>query len=117
MQGINVEKFNVNNALYVENLQVLIENWLTSISLVINRLSSEEKIAEPMEVDSDIDFDGSDSLTFSLQHFIELQQALIDLKSPKGNVNEFSKRLQEYLSSESSRNELLSEMRLIPHLQ
>ena len=76
MSGINVEKLNMKNTVYLENLQVLIEILLNSITLV-----------------------------------------MIDSKSPKGNVNEFSKRLQEYLSSEDSRNELLSEMRLIPHLQ
>ncbi|MPY22499.1 hypothetical protein FM037_08060 [Shewanella psychropiezotolerans] len=73
MPGMNIETFNVNNTLYVENLQVLIEKLLASITLVINRLSSEEMLVESMEVDNDIDFDDSVSLTFGLQHFIELQ--------------------------------------------
>ena len=70
---MNIETFNVNNTLYVENLQELIEKLLASITLVINRLSSEEMLVESMEVDNDIDFDDSVSLTFGLQHFIELQ--------------------------------------------
>ena len=125
MSGLNVDNFVVKDTLYVENVQVLIENLLTSITLVINRLSQEESILGSIETVGNTNihkitnkyFDDSVCLTSSLQHFIELQKALIDLTGPRGNVTGFSKRLRQYMSSKDSCNELLSELRLIQHLQ
>lgn len=48
-----------------------------------------------------------------LSKLIELREALVALKGPLGNIPAFRSRLQELLSSEASREKLLSELQLL----
>ena len=48
-----------------------------------------------------------------LRQLLELREALVALKGPLGNIPAFRNRLQELLSSETAREQLLQELQLI----
>ncbi len=96
---------------------VMKESQLTLSTSVPNKLVDEDDVdmAVKLSFESLKDFspDRIVEKVPELKKLIELREALLALKGPLGNVPEFRSRLQELLSSDESREKLLSELNLI----
>ncbi len=96
---------------------VMKESELNLSVAVPNKLVDEEDVDLPVEISfkslKDFSPDHIVESVPELRKLIELREALLALKGPLGNVPEFRSRLQELLSSDESREKLLSELDLI----
>lgn len=96
---------------------VMKESQLKLSATVSNKLVDEEDADLPVELTfaslSDFSPDQVVNQVPELAKLIELREALLALKGPLGNVPAFRSRLQELLSSDESREKLLSELNLI----
>jgi type VI secretion system protein ImpB len=96
---------------------VMRESELGLSTVVKNKLSDDENADMPVELRfnalTDFNPDSIASQVPELNKLIELREALVALKGPLGNIPAFRDRLQELLSSEESRDKLLSELNLV----
>ncbi|MCL9781340.1 type VI secretion system contractile sheath small subunit [Vibrio sp. S4M6] len=94
---------------------VMRENNLGVKTVVKNKLSQE---ASDLSIDvsfkslQDFSPDSIAKQVPDLKKLIELREALVALKGPLGNIPAFRSRLQEIVSSEESRKQLLDELQL-----
>lgn len=96
---------------------VMRESELGLSTVVKNKLGDDENADMPVELRfnslTDFNPDSIASQVPELNNLIELREALVALKGPLGNIPAFRERLQELLSSEESRDKLLSELNLV----
>lgn len=96
---------------------VMRESELGLSTVVKNKLGDDENADMPVELRfnslTDFNPDSIASQVPELNKLIELREALVALKGPLGNIPAFRERLQELLSSEESRDKLLSELNLV----
>lgn len=96
---------------------VMRESELGLSTVVKNKLGDDENADMPVELRfnalADFNPDSIASQVPELNKLIELREALVALKGPLGNIPAFRDRLQELLSSEESRDKLLSELNLV----
>ncbi len=96
---------------------VMKESQLTLSMVVSNKLVDESDVDLPVELSfeslDDFSPDHVVSQIPELSKLIELREALMALKGPLGNVPAFRTRLQALLSSDESREKLLSELNLL----
>jgi type VI secretion system protein ImpB len=96
---------------------VMRESKLEISTKVPDMLSDEEGGEIPVKMSfnslSDFSPDAVCEQVPEVKKLIELREALVALKGPLGNIPAFRSRLQELLSSEESREKLISELKLV----
>jgi type VI secretion system protein ImpB len=105
---INIDKDNFNEVLKGQNLKLDIN--------VPNKISGdpEEELSVSLKFDSIKDF-GPEAIVKKspeLNKLMELREALNSLKGPMSNIPEFRKQIQELVTDETKREQLLNEMKL-----
>lgn len=106
-KAININKNNFNEVLEKHNLGLEL--------LVPNRLSDEatdEELAINLQFQSMKDFDPASLVQQvpEMKALMELRDALVALKGPLGNVPSFRKAIEEVLTNQESREQVLAEL-------
>lgn len=106
-KAININKNNFNEVLEKHNLGLEL--------LVPNRLSDEatdEELAINLQFQSMKDFDPASLVQQvpEMKALMELRDALVALKGPLGNVPSFRKAIEEVLTNQESRAQVLAEL-------
>lgn len=105
-EPINVDKDNFNEILKAQNLGLNI--------MVPNKLSGEpdEEMNVSLNFESLKDFEPEAVArnTPELNKLLELRQALASLKSPLSNIPQFRKKIQELVTDETRREQLMKEL-------
>lgn len=105
-EPINVDKDNFNEILKAQNLGLNI--------MVPNKLSGEpdEEMNVSLNFESLKDFEPEAVArnTPELNKLLELRQALASLKSPLSNIPQFRKKIQEIVTDETRREQLMKEL-------
>ncbi|KEA65276.1 Uncharacterized protein ImpB [Marinobacterium lacunae] len=104
---VQVDKSNFESVMKESNL---------SVSMTVpNRLTDNEgeELSVDLKFDSLQDFspDSIGEQVPEIKKLIELREALVALKGPLGNIPAFRSTLQDLISTEESREKLLSELR------
>jgi type VI secretion system protein ImpB len=107
-EPINIDKDNFNEVLKAQNL---------SLDLTVPNKLSEDPDAElnvSVKFDSIKDFEPEAIAknTPELNKLLELREALNSLKGPMSNRPEFRKKIQELITDEAAREQLLKELKL-----
>lgn len=96
---------------------VMRESDLKLSTTVKNKLGDDENEELPVELSfkslADFTPDNVASQVPELKKLIELRETLVALKGPLGNIPAFCERLQDLMSSQESRDKLLSELNLV----
>ena len=108
-QTVSIDKNNFSS--------VMKESGLELNFSVQNRLEegSQDELPVKLQFASMADFapDSIASQVPELQKWLELREALVALKGPLGNIPAFRNRLQDLLSSDEAREQLLKELDLV----
>jgi type VI secretion system protein ImpB len=104
---INIDKDNFNEVLKAHNLKLDLN--------VPNKISGdpEEEVSVSLKIDSLKDFDPEAIVkkTPELNKLLQLRDALNSLKGPMSNIPEFRKQIQELITDEEKREQLLNELK------
>ena len=104
---INIDKDSFNEVLKAHNLKLDLN--------VADKISGEpdQDIAVSLKFESLKDFEPESIVknTQELNNLLELRNALNSLKGPMSNVPDFRKRIQELITDEAKREQLLNELK------